>query len=80
MPRSSKPRKKYSKPKANYHPLLAHEHCPAEVRYVHMDPTNPHKAYLYCTLHKKHIMWLSEDMAPKWAEALATSPGISSNG
>lgn len=78
MPKSKPPRKKYKKPKANYHPLLAHEHCPAEVRYV--TDKGPHKAMLWCKAHSKMIMWLSEDMAPKWAEALATSPGISSNG
>lgn len=82
MPKNKKPRKKYSKPKpkARYHPLEAHQHCPAEVRYMDKDSTSPHKAYLYCTLHQKHVMWLSAEMAPRWAEALATTPGISSNG
>jgi hypothetical protein len=75
MPRNKKPRKKYTPPRANYQPILAHAHCPAEVRY---GDWGPHKAMLWCQSHKKMIMWLSEDMAPKWAEALATLPGISS--
>jgi hypothetical protein len=75
MPTSKKPRKKYTKP---IPPLEVHRYCPAEVRYVHMDPTSPHKAYLYCTLHEKHIMWLSADMAPKWQQVLSTRPQITS--
>lgn len=78
MPKNKKPRKKHSHAKARYQPLMAHSHCPAEIRY-HADK-GPHKAELYCLAHKKHIMWLSADMAPKWAEALATSAGISSIG
>lgn len=76
MPKNKKPRKKYSKPKTNYQPLEAHSNCPAEVRTV--ADKGPHRAELYCLAHKQHIMWLSKDMAPKWAEALATLPGISS--
>ena len=75
MPRSKRPRKKYSKPKANYEPLMAHSHCPAEVRYGEW---GPHKAMLWCKTHQKMVIWLSPDMAPKWELALASSGGISS--
>jgi hypothetical protein len=73
MPKNKKSRKKYTKPQP---PLEVHRYCPAEVRY-HTDK-GPHRAELYCVAHQKHIVWVSEAMAPKWEQVLKTRPQITS--
>lgn len=73
MPKNKKPRKKHSHAKA-YDAIMRHQHCQARVDY---GTWGPHTARLWCINHNEHIQWLSPDMAPKWADALATSPGIS---
>jgi hypothetical protein len=71
MPKSKKPRKKYI---PTIPPIERHRYCPAEVRY-HTDK-GPHRAELYCLQHDMHIIWVSEDMAPRWEQVLKTRPQI----
>ena len=56
--------------KKRHNPILEHNYCPVEVRYV-TDPTIPHKAYLYCTQHQQYVQWLSKDLAGQWEVELA---------
>lgn len=80
MPKSTKPRRKYTKkqPKqAQIAPLIRHGDCPAIIR--ERTDAGPHKFELFCTRHQQHVVWVSEKMAPLWVEAFAKAGTISSS-